>query len=58
MKNKQQLRELAERHGVKLKKRVFFDCRDDSGKKETRFMDIDKPADELARELKEMGVMH
>lgn len=57
MKNKRQLRELAEQHGVKLKKRVFFDTRDDSGHKRTTFMDIDKPAAEIADELKEMGIM-
>jgi hypothetical protein len=57
VKNKQRLRELAEQHGVKLKKRVFFDTRDDSGRKQTTFMDIDKPAAEIADELKELGVM-
>ena len=57
MKNKQQLRELAQQHGVKLTKRVFFTKYDDNRRQQETFMDVPRPIDEVARELKERGLV-
>lgn len=56
MKDRAKLRELAQQHGVKTKKRVWFD-KFENGQKVSTFMDLDKPANELYNELKEMGVV-
>lgn len=57
MRKSYQIRELAEQHGVKLTKRVWFDTRDEHGKRETRFLDVPRPADELHAELVAKGVL-
>ena len=56
VKDRAKLRELAAQHGVKTKKRVWFD-KIENGQKVPAFMDVDKPVGELVRELKELGAM-
>ena len=56
MKDRAKLRELAQQHGVKTTKRVWFD-KIENGQKVSSFIDLDRPVNELADELKEMGVM-
>lgn len=57
MKKRRRLLELAQQHGVKTTKRIFFTRYDDQHRREETFMDVPRPVDEVAQELKEMGVV-
>ena len=57
MKSERELRELADKHGVKTTMRRWFECRNDSGKLETRFIDLPRPRADILADLEEMGAM-
>lgn len=58
MRNKQQLHQLAQQHGVRTTKRVFFDTVDPhTRQKSTSFLDVPRPPREIVEELTEKGVL-
>jgi hypothetical protein len=57
MKSERELRELAEKYGVKTTKRQWFDCREEGGGMVTRFIDLPRPRYELIEELEEVGAL-
>ena len=56
MKDRTKIYELAEQHGIKTKKRVFFDKRED-GRLVSSFLDLDRPVAEVYDELVAKGVL-
>lgn len=57
MKNKERLRTLAEQHGVKTTKRVWFTKLDENRKYVDAFMDVPRPLDEIYDDLVAKGVL-
>jgi hypothetical protein len=57
MKSERELKELAEKHGVKTTMRRWFDCKTEDGRIETRFMDLPRPRADILDELEELGAM-
>jgi hypothetical protein len=57
VKSERALRELAQQHGIKTTQRRFFECRDDHGQIETKFIDLPRPRSQIADELRERGLL-
>jgi hypothetical protein len=57
VRNRDELLELAEQHGVPVKRRHFFDRRDDNGKRSVHFMDLPRPIKDIRDELVAKGVL-
>lgn len=54
MKNPEKIRALAEKHGVKTRKRLFVD---DARTGKTQFLDVNRPVDEIVDDLVALGVL-
>jgi len=57
VRKKDELFELAQKHGVEIKRRHFFDRRDDNGKRSVHFMDLPRPIKDIRDELVAKGVL-
>lgn len=57
MKSERELRELAEKHGVKTTIRRWFDCREEGGQMVTKFIDLPRPRAEILDELEDVGAL-
>lgn len=57
MKSERELRELAEKYGVKTTQRRFFECRNDEGQIETKFMDLPRSRAAIVEDLRAVGAL-